>query len=1129
MSAEFVTPLLAGWSEGQVIDYITQYSKWFNSPVSGKYVLYHERLRTFVLQKISAHHFDKRNEQIIHQCQLALQAKAGDEWERYALEHLSTHLLIQAMESKDGEVLKALSYNTTHWSRQVEISKGFDWSKRMLNDMMLWASKYDKDEVIECALNKVDLHHMEQNDAPRIVELVAQNEIETALQRIESFGGNDKEGLQRKFILYMLCLMELTLLDSKDKPFRKEAIEKLLKHLDDNLTVDHSILNWNDFFPSYLMFKMACDLAEIGLDYLVLFNRTLCWDEQWISNHGKFSGVEFAVLSTCLTIINNDYSKSLATLAFCSELAKQGEFEMALELAGEIVSEYYKCSAYVEISCGLFKQGRREQAIVIINKSLHIARLTSEKRDRCDMLVKISSELFSQGRIIESEEIITEILDLIPRETDEYERSVLLETLAYAFINLGKIDAANKCLIEITSEKRKCTLLRRLSREKAVMGRVDEATLIIYEALDIVLVSLDQSSKIEILLDLAHELWRMNKYNEAEELIQMALDNAFEISDVMGLSIALKDVACELSMQGHFDDAIKCVAEIPVDTDKDEALREIAFRLFVQRNLNEALECIESIRNSKEKFRAIMLICDKMSLVGQFEASFDLLNYFLEFDVSLGFTMRNRILIDLIEKLTSDGETSKALNYAKFVDDEIQQQLILQSIPKKLASQGKILEAIDVTSSMDNEYNKCDILFSIAKSLVTQKRISDAVEMFVDAVQEQHIFDKQYRTENEITEFTIKLIENGAENVAFDLADRVGDELVSNLILSIICKKFASQGRMKEVIDCAEKISNEWKKIHSLIASSEELMLGGNKSEALIIIRKANELVLVLKDLNNVSFLLQKIAGAYSTLGNFDEAFKILEEITDDEENFEATILISSELVRFNQPVYALKIVQEIANLWKRDEGFSSLSFAFARSGDMDKALYCMNEIRDDFILNRLLESLSIELLRQDKIEDSIELAQGIIDESTKNSAFRLILSDLAKRDYLLLAEKISLEFLRINEFELFWKELAESLCIEKGIDEIINIYENILDSDAKFSFLVGLGNKISATECGFNFILKIMFASFDDLESLTKVLQKLALQELFLQVPSNERLQRFNRTLNIQWAIDIKNSFSDN
>ena len=270
VSAAFVLPLLEGWTEEQVLNYISRYSKWFNSPVSGKYVLYHERLHSFILQKIAHVHFTSCNEYIIQIGNNTLQTKASDEWERYALEYLSTHLLIQAMESIDAAALKTLAYDTTHWNRQVEISKGFEWSKQLLNNMMLWASKYEEDEVIECALNRVDLHHLEQNDAPRIVELVAQNDIETALQRIESFGGNDKEGLQRKFILYMLCLMELTLLESKDKPFRKEAIEKLLKHLDDNLPVDHSVLNWNDFFPSYLMFQMACEWADMSTGDLMV-------------------------------------------------------------------------------------------------------------------------------------------------------------------------------------------------------------------------------------------------------------------------------------------------------------------------------------------------------------------------------------------------------------------------------------------------------------------------------------------------------------------------------------------------------------------------------------------------------------------------------------------------------------------------------------------------------------------------------------------------------------------------------------------------------------------------------------------------------------------------------------------
>ncbi len=276
VSLAFLIPLLEGWSEETIIYYINKYSKWFNSPISGKYVLYHERLRVFILQKISKNHFNACNETIIKISHDALSRRSGDEWENYALEYLSNHMLIPAIEKGDSSSLKSLGYDTTHWNRQVEISKGFEWSKRMLNNIMLWASKYDDNEVIECALNKVDLHHQEQNDAPRIVELVAQNDIETALDRIDKFGGQDKEGLQRKFILYMLCLMELTLLDSKDKPYRKEAIGKLLKHFDESKYRQSTC--WSNYFPPDVVFEMAAEWSALGIDYVKVYSIRSLWD-----------------------------------------------------------------------------------------------------------------------------------------------------------------------------------------------------------------------------------------------------------------------------------------------------------------------------------------------------------------------------------------------------------------------------------------------------------------------------------------------------------------------------------------------------------------------------------------------------------------------------------------------------------------------------------------------------------------------------------------------------------------------------------------------------------------------------------------------------------------------------------
>jgi hypothetical protein len=371
-SSGFVLPLLNGWTENQVLDYIGRYSKWFNSPESGKYVLYHERFRAFLLQKFPQNRFAGINEAIIYQCQLALDSKSGDEWELYALEYLSTHLLISAMESKDVAKLKTLAYDNAHWNRQVAMSKGFEWSKRMLNDMMLWASKYDEDEVIECLLSKVDLHQQEQNDAPRIVELVAQNDIETALQRIESFGGNDQEGLQRKFILYMLCLMELTLLDSKDKPFRKEEIEKLLKHLDDILPVDHSVLNWNDFFPSYLLFLMACEWESCGLEVSCIFKRTkdLVWKEAWqldkVEFNDLFKKVGLPIGGFYDSPPGWDYfQEDLNLIEIKSEL-KVGDFAKAIDRLTAIENGDERTFALCLIAEALIDFGQIERALEIL-------------------------------------------------------------------------------------------------------------------------------------------------------------------------------------------------------------------------------------------------------------------------------------------------------------------------------------------------------------------------------------------------------------------------------------------------------------------------------------------------------------------------------------------------------------------------------------------------------------------------------------------------------------------------------------------------------------------------------------------------------------------------------------------
>jgi len=352
------------------------------------YQLFHESFREY-LAKEKALKVTEAEERILDFC--ATWKDLEGNWEqRYALEHYALHLSESKKEARHTELLN-LFQNEAFTTAQKRVLKQFDATKDLYQLSLKKASEPQRYAAqLQAALYLVDLKYEEANDAPQVVALVANNEIDLALKRIESFGGTDQDGMQRKFILYMLCLMELTLLESKTKPFRKTAIEKLLNHLDEQIPPDTSIINWKDFFPSYTMFLMACEWHALGLDYLIPFKRTDDWQKDWLSVKGPYNDSQFEILIACATGISDDYWKSRALQDISAELAKQGKIEEALACATGISDESYKSSALKDISAELAKQGKIEEALAC-------ATGISDESDKSRALQDISAELAKQG------------------------------------------------------------------------------------------------------------------------------------------------------------------------------------------------------------------------------------------------------------------------------------------------------------------------------------------------------------------------------------------------------------------------------------------------------------------------------------------------------------------------------------------------------------------------------------------------------------------------------------------------------------------------------------------------------------------------------------------------------------
>ena len=96
VSAEFVAEVLEQPVE-EIQDFISTYSAWFNSPESGKYQLYHERLKVYLLQKLSEQEIYTLHEKLISRLEKSIVEQKADEFEWYGLEFIATHLIIHSI------------------------------------------------------------------------------------------------------------------------------------------------------------------------------------------------------------------------------------------------------------------------------------------------------------------------------------------------------------------------------------------------------------------------------------------------------------------------------------------------------------------------------------------------------------------------------------------------------------------------------------------------------------------------------------------------------------------------------------------------------------------------------------------------------------------------------------------------------------------------------------------------------------------------------------------------------------------------------------------------------------------------------------------------------------------------
>jgi tetratricopeptide (TPR) repeat protein len=1095
VTTSLVAALLDDWIEEQVEDAIATYSKWFNSPEPGKYQLYHERFRVYILQKMTQKQLLSLNEKIINNGKNALKKHDKSETEVYALEHLSTHLYMHAMLKKEwGANLKELSYNKSYWNRQIEISKGFDWTKKMLNEMMLWSGKYDDEEVIECALNKVDLHYIEQNNAPRIVQLVADGDIETALKRIEAFGVNDKEGLQRKFILYMLCLMELTLLESKDKPFRKNAIEKLLKHLDENLSVDHSVLNWNDFFPSYLMFQMACEWAELGLDYVLVFRFANELESEWIIEKGPYNNLQFEILTKISLIIRCKEFFSNLSVAF----AKQDMYSESIENVNNI-SEYASekiINTIIKIHDEFSYLGNIEKAESVLLKALEFAE--RESYIKIEALCKISSKYVAQGKLKEGADIIQKAIEF---SNSINSNSVEITKISVELVKHGNLEDAIQLILNFEDDFDKIEAFCLISKELVKWGKLNEASSLTNYIIDdydkdnvnnSISVELAKQGKLddaiffnsrivydgtgdEALHAISLELAKQGKFEEAKSYIE----DIKYIKDE-----AISNLSVELARIGNTEEALTAINHI-YDFWKFNAIREIAYELSRQAKIEDALNLFNEIRyefsnTRSEILRNLAYEAIKKGLFFQtslvlFEAT-KLNNVIYDYDLErLGTYKKLELLDSISNQLVKLNRVEVALACVENIgiEYEVNKFEILKNISVNLACIGELENSLKCSDLISDEYIKVNTLFEIAIELAKQKKLKEAENVFVEYIKCARKIPNNYLKIGYLVDLASELFKVGY----YEDADSVLDE----------------------ALNCANDIipdfyCGEADKSKAICEISYELYKQGKFIESKITIQKAIDFAYKINDTWKKSSALSSIASSFAVRGDFDKAL-----------------------------LYASEIIID------KNEVLSEIAVEFVKYGAIESAIECISKIESDYDRDKAFVEISIELAKQGNFEEALSLKSKIHYWKDRDESIKGILLESAKKGNFAVSESLFLEIRSLRVLLSCCFEIGKIAYSHLGFEKAIEIKNSFSKEELKLWSMKGIIQSLTPVGISKELMKKAIFYVDKDFISLEYLLSIYALNLIFFNELEFDKNIRLKSVLNIQWAIDIKNQKETN
>jgi hypothetical protein len=268
VSASFVAEVL-NETEESILNFIATYSAWFNSPESGKYQLYHERLKVYLLQKLSEGEIHELHENLITRLEQTIEEQQADEFEWYALEFLSEHLSSTTLAVDEKERLHSFANDEHIWKRQIQISEDLDWTHKSLNAAISKFVDLKNDLfIVESLVNQEKIGIWYRNNLINRIQLIEIGNIRKYIDYSKYWNGENR-------LIYLFSLLVGSL--KRTNPIQREYIAETQKILEEIglLQNDLGKSTWKNSIPMKFIIFCAVKLIKLEISPRIIWEGPL--------------------------------------------------------------------------------------------------------------------------------------------------------------------------------------------------------------------------------------------------------------------------------------------------------------------------------------------------------------------------------------------------------------------------------------------------------------------------------------------------------------------------------------------------------------------------------------------------------------------------------------------------------------------------------------------------------------------------------------------------------------------------------------------------------------------------------------------------------------------------------------